>query len=350
MKSLAYRLLSRSGVCGPLSHLVAGRLQILCYHGFSFLDEHRFRSKLFMTPALLEQRLAWLAKNRYAVLRLTEALQRLRAGRIGRREIVLTIDDGFHSVFALAAPLLRAYRMPATIYVTTYYVTHQNPIFRLALQYLAWKSRHAEVDISGLVAPLSGTMPLHGAGAAERLESLYDAAERDCDEMERVRIAREFGERVDVDYDELARSRRMSLMSIDELKTLRADGFDIQLHTHRHRLPPVEADMRAEIAENRAVLSTLTESPLEHLCYPSGLWCASQWPGLSALGIASATTCVPGFNTTNTPLLGLHRFLDGQDIAMEEFEVEMAGVKDLFRRSRRLLRNGASHPRVYPYA
>jgi peptidoglycan/xylan/chitin deacetylase (PgdA/CDA1 family) len=349
MKSLAYRLLSRSGACGPFSRLVAGRLQILCYHGFSFLDEHRFRSKLFMTPALLERRLGWLAKNRYAVLGLTEALQRLRAGRIGRREIVLTIDDGFHSVFALAAPLLRAHRMPATIYVTTYYVTHQNPIFRLALQYLAWKSRHAEVDIGGLVAPLSGTMPLRGPGAAERLESIYSAAERDCSEIERVRIGREFGKRVGVDYDELARSRRMSLMTIEELKSLRADGFDIQLHTHRHRLPPVEADMSAEIAENRAVLSSLTASRLEHLCYPSGIWRASQWPSLSALGITSATTCVPGFNTTSTPLLGLHRFLDGQDITMEEFEVEMKGVKDVLRRSR-WLRNRASHSRDDPYA
>ena len=35
-------------------------LRILCFHGFSFADEHLFRPKLFQTPELFEQRMYWL--------------------------------------------------------------------------------------------------------------------------------------------------------------------------------------------------------------------------------------------------------------------------------------------------
>jgi peptidoglycan/xylan/chitin deacetylase (PgdA/CDA1 family) len=332
LRANAWRTLNRTSLGRICSPLTVGRLQILCYHGFSFDDEHLFRGKLFMTGARLEQRLDWLKKNKYVVLNLGDAVERLAAGKVRRREIVITIDDGFHSVFALGAPILRSYGVNPTVYVTTYYVTHPNPIFRLAIQYMAWKSTRDVVDISGLVPGLNGPMALHGPRAATSLGALYELAEVQCTEEVRVSIAREFGMRVAVDYDELARSRRLSLMSEQEIKALRNQGFDIQLHTHRHRLPVAAEELSREITDNRAALAPLTDAALEHLCYPSGVWDAAQWPALSALGIRSASTCIPGLNSKSTPRLGLRRFLDGEDISIDEFAAEMHGVKDLLRR------------------
>ena len=331
---LVWRTLESTGIDRICSLLTTGRLQILCYHGFSFEDEHLFRGRLFMAPAIFERRLEWLKTHGYHVLELGEALTRLNAGTLRHKEIAITIDDGFYSVFALAAPLLRAYGMPATVYVTSYYVTHGNPIFRLAIQYMAWKSKRDDVNLLGLLRDSRGSTALRGPRAAEELQRFYEFAEERHTEQERVAAAREFGIRVGVDYDELLRSRRLSLMSAAEIRDLSRDGFDIQLHTHRHRLPTSAAGISREITDNRAALSNLTERRLEHFCYPSGIWESCQWPALSALGIRSATTCLPGFNTRETPLLGLRRFLDGQEIPMEEFAVEMSGIKDLYRRAR----------------
>src|SRR5437588_190649 len=267
-RSFALRALDRAGVGRLCSLLTAGRLQILCYHGFSFKDEHLFRGKLFMASAIFQRRLEWLKKGRYNVLDLDDAVARLRAGTVKPKEIVITIDDGFYSVFALAAPMLRAYGMRATVYVTSYYVTHGNPIFRLAVQYMAWKSTHDNVDLSGLLKDSGGTIALRGFQAHERLQKFYEAAEEHLTEEQRACVAREFGIRVGVDYDELVGSRRLSLMSADEIKDLRSQGFDIQLHTHRHRLPMAAAEISREITDNRAVLSTLTDGRLEHFCYP----------------------------------------------------------------------------------
>jgi peptidoglycan/xylan/chitin deacetylase (PgdA/CDA1 family) len=335
LRSLGWRAFNRTPLGELCSALTAGRLQIICYHGFSFDDEHRFRGKLFMSPALLEQRLAWLKKHRYVVLALGEAVERLLAGKLGRREIAITIDDGFHSVFALAAPLLHAYRMPATVYVTSYYVTHSSPVFRLAIQYMAWKSPRESVDVSGLVSNPNGSIALHTEATAASLDDFYESVEAASTEDERVAVAREFGARAGVDYDQLALSRRLSLMSSAEIRALPGFGLDVQLHTHRHRLPDDASGIAREIGDNRAALAPLTDGPLEHLCYPSGVWDEAQWPALSSLGIKTATTCIPGFNRKDTHPLALRRFLDGQGITMDEFGAEMLGVKDLYRRMTR---------------
>jgi peptidoglycan/xylan/chitin deacetylase (PgdA/CDA1 family) len=334
VRSLTWRALNSTGISRLCSLFTTGRLQILCYHGFSFEDEHLFRGKLFMAPALFERRLEWLKKHKYIVLDLDDAVARLASGKLRRKEIVVTIDDGFYSVFALAVPLLRAYGIRATVYVTSYYVTHNNPIFRLAIQYMAWKSTHGDVDLTGFLADSRGPIALRGPQAVESLQKFYEAAEEQLTEEQRVSVARAFGMRVGVDYDALSRSRRLTLMSGIEINALRTQGFDIQLHTHRHQLPLTVAGISREIGDNRATLSTLTDGRLEHFCYPSGFWDARQWPMLSALGIRTATTCLPGFNTDKTPLLALRRFLDGQEISMDEFAAEMSGVKDVYRRVR----------------
>lgn len=335
LRSLAWRSLDRTGVSSVCSALTAGRLQILCYHGFAFDDEHLFRGKLFMTPARFEQRLEWLKRNRFVVLGLDEAIARLRSGRLRHREIVLTIDDGFHSVYALGLPIMRSYGIIATVYVTSYYVTHPNPIFRLAIQYMAWKSPQHLVDVSGLVPDRRGQISLHGPQTAAALEALYEAAETHCSEYQRVSIAREFGRRAGVDYEALRESRRLNLMTGPEIEALRDQGFDIQLHTHRHRLPLAAAEIAREITDNRTALGPLAKGPLEHFCYPSGIWDSGQWSALLAMGIRSATTCDAGFNSRSTPILGLRRFIDGEQVPAEDFVAEMLGVKDLIRRAMR---------------
>jgi len=333
LRTLIWTAAARTGgaICSRASR---GRLQILGYHGFSFTDEHRFRGKLFMTPDALERRLNWLKRNRFAVLELGEAIDRLRSGRLKEREIAITIDDGFRGVHALAAPLFAAHAMRATVYITSYYVTHPNPVFRVALQYMAWKSPRDSIELDGLMPGLHGTLPLRGRDAEAGLLRLYTRAETELDEPARVELASQFGARAEVDYDELRRSRRLSLMQPDEIRDLARHAIDVQLHTHRHRLPTERQEIAREIADNRAVLEPLSTRPLRHFCYPSGVWHIDHWPGLVDAGIESATTCMPGLNSRDEPPLALRRFLDGQDVPDGEFAAEMLAVKDLVRRMR----------------
>jgi hypothetical protein len=117
-------------------------VRILCYHGLarSGSEALLFRPKVYIAAEIFAERMAWLQRNQFNVLSLDEALQRLAADTLPPRAVVITFDEGFENFESLAAPILASHGFPATVYVTTYYVLKRNPVFRLAIQYLLWKS------------------------------------------------------------------------------------------------------------------------------------------------------------------------------------------------------------------
>jgi peptidoglycan/xylan/chitin deacetylase (PgdA/CDA1 family) len=345
LRSAILRSAKAAGGFAIASYLARKGVRILCYHGFSLDDEHRFRPKLFITAKTFEQRLRWLQGQGYEPVSLQTAIARIKADELTGRELVITIDDGFYSVKAVGWPLLQEYGLPATLYVTTYYTQHANPIFRLAIQYMVWKTPRDVLNLTHFDVPLlqgDRVIPLKAAVSERSLWELIETAESSLDERERVELAAHVGKQLEVDYEELDESRRLSLLSESEVAGLSASGLDVQLHTHRHRLPSDAAGIRREIADNRRVLQRLTGRPLAHFCYPSGIWDPAYWPALQAEGIETATTCEPGLNYGATPLLSLRRLLDSEDLAMVDLEAELSGFKDAVRSLRgRLGRQGS---------
>lgn len=333
IKETIYIAAKMSGCFAMASRWTRGKLGILCYHGFSFKDEHLFRPQLFQTPESFESRMRWLKRAGYRTLSLGEAAQRLRKGTLGHKEIVITIDDGFYGVAALAAPILIEVGFTATIYVTTYYVLNNNPVFRIALQYLFWKTARETVACEDLLPDMERESATKGAGGESALAKIIEYGETRLDEAGRVALARELAQRLDVDFDELATSRRLTLMTEAEIRELSRQGFDIQLHTHRHRLPENDRDVKRELDDNRAVLVPLAGRPLNHLCYPSGIWSPAVWPVLEAEGIETCTTCEPGLNSPDTPPLAWSRFLDFQGVPQILFEAEVSGFAHVIRRA-----------------
>jgi|APEBP8051073178_1049388.scaffolds.fasta_scaffold05601_3 Polysaccharide deacetylase. len=334
LKTTIYSAAKAIGLFQAASHLTRNSLNILCYHGFSFSDEHLFRPKLFQTAELFAQRVRHLQRAGYRSLSLDEGMRRLRAGSLGRKDVVITVDDGFYSVAALAAPILRDAGFTATIYVTTYYVVHNNPIFRIALQYLFWKTAVEVLAADDLLDGAAKQASTKGEAGEPILWQLIEHGEQQLDEAGRVTLAGELARRLDVDFDEIVASRRLTLMNAAEVADLAGQGFDIQLHTHRHRFPEDAQQARRELDDNRQVLAPLTGGrPLTHLCYPSGEWSPAVWPSLESRGVVTATTCDPGLNTPATPPYALGRFLDFQPIPQIVFEAEVSGFGNLLRRA-----------------
>ncbi len=82
-------------------------LRIVHYH-YVFDDEREGFAR----------QLGFLAREREPVS-LTEAVTRLRAGRVSGREIVVTFDDGFRNQLRNAAPLLREHGFRACFFLVT---------------------------------------------------------------------------------------------------------------------------------------------------------------------------------------------------------------------------------------
>jgi hypothetical protein len=166
-----------------------------------------------------------------------------------------------------------------------------------------------------------------------------DYGEQRCSETQRVEIGRALGELLSCDYQQIKDSRIVSLVNKREVKKLAKEGFDIQLHTHRHCFPSEDETMAMkEILENKQYLEEIVGYPLVHFCYPSGIWNQHQWPWLKSMGIQSATTCLAGLNDTTAPELALSRFVDGENISQIEFIAELFGFMELLRLTRNIIK------------
>ena len=70
-----------------------------------------------------------LARAGYNVLPLSEAVNRLQHGTLPDRAVVITFDDGLHDFYSVALPILESFGYPVTLYLTTYYVEFNRPVF-----------------------------------------------------------------------------------------------------------------------------------------------------------------------------------------------------------------------------
>lgn len=317
-------------------YLMRDKLQILCYHGFEMFDECNFRPMLFIKKETFSRRLELISKYDFPVLPLGEALVKLRSNTLPRNSIVMTIDDGFYSVLRVAANILKSYHYPATLYLTTYYVEKETPIFRLVVQYMFWRTTVRIIELRDCV--WSNGKDADFTNENERNRVMWECieyGESNCSESERVQICQQLGEILGVDYQVLRKSRMLSLLNKEEANLLTEKGIEIQLHTHRHCFSSDnERDAQQEILDNRKVLEKIVSYPLDHFCYPSGIWNKNQWPWLEKLNVQSATTCVPGLNDSDSPTFGLTRFIDSEHINEIEFKAELFGFMELARKVR----------------
>jgi peptidoglycan/xylan/chitin deacetylase (PgdA/CDA1 family) len=305
----------------------SGRLLILGYHGVAQEDEHLWNPSLFIAPEHLASRMRFLCEQGFNVLPLREALQRLRAGSLPQRSVAVTFDDGYVDFYRLALPILRAYDIPATVYLTTYYAEHNMPVPGITAAYMIWKSRNFK-------GPITTVPAFHGA----RIETTEDRTtvgdaigryfndERSLPTDAKHRMLDDLAAELRFDLATFKRRRLMHVMSADEAAHVAAAGVDIQLHTHRHWAPPDEAVIRREILENQERITEITGNVPTHFCYPSGIHYPELLPWLRSLDIQSATTCEPGLATTDDDPLLLPRFLDHSGVTIVEFEAWASGV------------------------
>ena len=311
------------------------RLLILAYHGVSSLDEHEWNPELYLPPHALRQRFKLLRRDGYNVLSLREAVDRLTAGTLPPRAVVLTFDDGINDFHRFALPLLREFGFPATVYVTSYYSGKQVPVFGIASRYMLWKGRNLEISGEGLVADGTSTLDLRSQSSRSTIALAIEEHVRSSGggvarEMATLRL---ISERVGTNFDEFLESRRLQIMTADEIRSLPDDLIDVQLHTHRHRVPVDRALFHREVQDNRQYLEPLRDhGVMDEFCYPSGITNERFLPWLQELGIRVAMTCRPGLASAKSDLLLLPRIVDAWHLSLAEFEGWLTGLSHAFPR------------------
>jgi peptidoglycan/xylan/chitin deacetylase (PgdA/CDA1 family) len=76
---------------------------------------------LAVSPEQFYEHMNYL-KNNYSIIRLDDLKRAMNSGKIPKKSIVITFDDGYEDNYLNAKPVLEKLQIPATIFVTTDYI------------------------------------------------------------------------------------------------------------------------------------------------------------------------------------------------------------------------------------
>ncbi len=90
------------------------QLPIIMYH--AILEDNKLSSKYIVSPGLFEEDLAYIRKKGYTPVFMKDVIAFTEGrGRLPKKPIVITFDDGYYNNYYYAYPLLQKYNMKAVI-------------------------------------------------------------------------------------------------------------------------------------------------------------------------------------------------------------------------------------------
>ncbi len=160
------------------------RVPILCYHRFTSGNS---RDRLEVSGAQFEEQMSYLKRNGYTVVPLADFDAFIRGKKqLPKKSVVVTIDDGYRSIYSIAYPIIQRHRIPVTAYIYTDFIGSGAG--------LTW-TQAKEMSRSGLIDIQSHTKSHSKLSERGKSETASAYAARIDAELEtsRATIARQIG-------------------------------------------------------------------------------------------------------------------------------------------------------------
>jgi len=107
------------------------KASILMYHSVGY-NKMPFN----VLPKDFEKQMNYLFKKKYNVVSLKKLVEYIKNRNIPEKTIVLTFDDGYEDNYQFAFPVLKKYKFPATIFLTTGFIGKNSSWTRFPLPML----------------------------------------------------------------------------------------------------------------------------------------------------------------------------------------------------------------------
>ncbi len=192
------------------------------------------------------------------------SLRQVIDGDLPERPLLFTFDDCYRSVLDVAAPILRAHRVPATIFLTT------GPVFggHALLDHVASLADH---ETRGEISRLLDGTPLAGRREVRTAGDLLLGAAPGLTAGRRRELAEVLAHRLGTTLEGLARDSGLFLRT-DDLPRLLEFGFDLGAHTdsHVHVRALAAEEFVPELVAPARRIADATGRPVEAFSYPFG--------------------------------------------------------------------------------
>jgi peptidoglycan/xylan/chitin deacetylase (PgdA/CDA1 family) len=285
-----------------LSHiygLSGGRpnlLRVLTYHRVGRPEEHPFLDprQISATPDVFEQQMHFLVGN-YNVVHIEQIADAVVSGtRLPPKAVAITFDDAYCDVQQYAWPILKKYRLPATIFVPTAYPDQPGRSFWWDRLYYAFNTTTRSELSESPLGRLSLKTPQERTRSRKRLQDHIKTLPHDV--MMKI---------IDHTCEQLLNGRDKeqpnAVIGWDDLRRLAKEGLALGSHTQTHPiltqipLEQVRQEVRGALQDLRREIGNV----LPVFAYPNGNNNVAILDVMKEEGYTLAFTAEGGFNNLN---------------------------------------------------
>jgi len=202
--------------------------------------------------------------------------------------VAFTFDDGWSDNYTIAFPIVRANRIPLTVFVCSGFVGRNSPF---------WPER--------VTALLRAVQPTAGhAETAALIERL-----KQCTPEAREQSLAELSERAREQGMSVRPSNVDRMLSWSEITEMDRADVSFGCHTQTHQILttiPMET-ARQEVRESKAAIENALNKPCNVFAYPNGNWSPETQSILAELGFGLAVTTERGAWTASCDRLAIPR-------------------------------------------
>ncbi|MFC1806930.1 polysaccharide deacetylase family protein [Candidatus Omnitrophota bacterium] len=315
-------------------------IAILMYHGFStpenrsgvedYSDKHVFLENF-------EDQIVYL-KRYHNIIELSKLIEYYEKGiRLPQKSVVITIDDGYESVYTTAYPLIKKYNIPVTIFLSTDFIERKQFLWTDRIEYAIDSSDacNKTMNIEGTTLSIRFTDTEGKIRCAKQIKSIIKKLPQRLRDDSVERIEGVLGHSL-LSANEIPTAYRPLAWS--QIATMLGDpNISIDNHGHTHAILSRcgTAQLKEEITTSSDIIEKRTGIKTTCFCYPNG----AQWDfsektknTLKEFGYLCALTTISGTNNADSDRYALKRIGGSDSDNIASFLMTIYGVRGFLSR------------------
>lgn len=269
---------------------------------------------------------------RYTVIPLGDLVRAAASGApLPPRPAVITIDDGYRSIYTVAYPILREAGVPAAVFLATEFVHEGGFLWtdrvEHALNRTDRRTLSLDVGAERLTLDLASTAARRAAD--RRVRSALKRLPQDARAPVVDALERTADRRLGADARADALYQPLSWSEVREMAESGLVSFGSHTHTHVIVSRCSEKQAREELAVSKRIIEEQLGRPCELFCYPNGRrgdFNAETRRWVRDAGYGCALTTVYGMNPAPIDVYELKRYNLGKPLSPGEMRVRLSGL------------------------
>ncbi len=279
-------------------------IKILLYHRVCDSPHDPFR--MIIPPDIFDRQVRHIAA-RYKIISLSEALRIAKSGeRILTNYAVVTFDDGYVDFFTTAFPIIKKYKIPASLFISVARIERQDRFWYDMLNDFVKEvdvGKPMRIELKKLNIVIDAEK---GIDRRRLLRLLYEK----CKEFDRETfaefisyLASEFNVHIPLREDERP-------LTWDEVEAVRAGGVEVGSHGYNHVMLTTSKNLYEEIEKSKEIIEKRLKTRVPYFSYPYGAqgdFDLNAKEAVERAGYECALSNIDGINASHADIFELRR-------------------------------------------